>query len=648
MVKGFAGALAFAVLLITTSASAATVGGSVVSGTGDSLSSVIVTFSPIAGGGTAFADTTDSHSRYSIANVTQGFYTVTAVLSGYAMATTTDFANVGNTALTHNIIMNALTVGSKLAGSVTDSVTGLPLPGAKVYLQQINVTIDSAITDVNGKYLIDSLQTGTYAVRATATDYTAKTTVLTATGTGVDSLKFALKPILYGRITGKISVDSLTGSALPGVQVILVRRTAGGGGGTRTVVDTVSTSANGIYSFLRVAAGNYEITGALTGFTSRMVRDTITATETDSVNFALATAQFGKISGTVRGDSLNGVLLSSVKVVLALRINGGMQTPVDSVVTTASGVFSFASVATGVYNLVFSSAGYISKTVRDTITATESDTLRAFLAHTPKGNIYAVVKKAADSTAISGADVSISLNGIITPATTASTGRASFVNIDAGTYAITASANGFSTQTRGNRVIAEGTRDTVVFYLVIPQTSTKVLRGIVRDSVSNLPLANALVIFSSGNAQTTTLFDSTDATGTYVITGIASTVATGSLSAQAAGHLSFSRNFMVLTSDTTTQNIALLVVPSGVVHEAQVYPKAGQTVLIQNGSLIVSGFEAGSTVTLYALNGAVIYKTVIAQDRKIAVSTAMLPKVGAFVARVSGLDKMFCKMVFVK
>lgn len=55
-----------------------------------------------------------------------------------------------------------------IAGTVTDSTSGDPLPGVNVVIEGTN---QGAATDVNGEYRIDNLEAGTYAVRASFVSY---------------------------------------------------------------------------------------------------------------------------------------------------------------------------------------------------------------------------------------------------------------------------------------------------------------------------------------------------------------------------------------------------------------------------------------------------------------------------------------------
>lgn len=52
--------------------------------------------------------------------------------------------------------------GFTVSGLVRSSMNGNPLPGAKIFLSQKEV----AVTDKNGKYVLDNMKAGQYTLRA--------------------------------------------------------------------------------------------------------------------------------------------------------------------------------------------------------------------------------------------------------------------------------------------------------------------------------------------------------------------------------------------------------------------------------------------------------------------------------------------------
>lgn len=391
--KSFA-AILCAGLLSAMPSAAETVCGTVLSGTSDSLNTAIVTLMPMGmGGGTAYLDTTDVHGRYSISGVAPGQYIVVAALEGYIMAEMPALADVQNdtVSVVYNIVMTAVTAGmTTVTGMVTDSSSRIGLPGVTIYLQQTGWNVDSAVTGSNGRYLIDSVRSGSYTVKAIVQNYVAKTSEFMVSDSGTDTIDFALQPVQYGAVTGKVTADSPGGSVLANAEIVISQLAFGGGFGGGTfpsiLMDTVLSGSDGSYVFSHVASGDYEIRVSSPGYVSMMAMTTIVPTETDTVDFALQLIQYGSVTGRITAESSNGMPLENSQIILFQGVTGGgfggpsiSSMAVDTVLSGSDGSYSFSHVATGDYELGVSLAGYVSARVPTTITVTPTDTVNIFL-----------------------------------------------------------------------------------------------------------------------------------------------------------------------------------------------------------------------------------------------------------------------------
>ncbi len=197
--------LAFFIVLGLFSARAAVVTGLVQdnSTAPNPVAYAIVTLSPINGGGATYADTTDTQGTYRIANAAAGIYLASAAKTGYN-ASEQAFLNVSIAAgtYTQDFTLVPRGAGATIDGTVTsDSVNGMPVPGAKVLLREQTfagtTTLDSAITDSKGKYAIDSIQSiqrTNYVLTVSATGFIVQTTpAITIDGTQTITRNIALK-----------------------------------------------------------------------------------------------------------------------------------------------------------------------------------------------------------------------------------------------------------------------------------------------------------------------------------------------------------------------------------------------------------------------------------------------------------------------
>jgi hypothetical protein len=179
--------------------------------------------------------------------------TLNAQASGF-IAKNTAVTVVDTAAMTVNIKLVKILFGS-ITGTVTDSVAGTALAGAKVYLRTTTgggTILDSATTAANGSYTIANVQAGiARTLRAQDSGFVTKNTAVTVPDTAALTANIQIVKIVNGSITGTVT-DSVAGTALAGAKVYL-RTTAGGAGGT--ILDSATTAADGSYTIAHVQSG---------------------------------------------------------------------------------------------------------------------------------------------------------------------------------------------------------------------------------------------------------------------------------------------------------------------------------------------------------------------------------------------------------
>jgi protocatechuate 3,4-dioxygenase beta subunit len=292
----------------------------------------------------------------------------------------------------------------------------LPIPGVKVYLYNGagTVKLDSAITDVNGKYLFDSLVTGSYKVKFVApvgtipskqnigndlTDSDANkfgwshivninTALLTSdTLRNNPNVDAGFVPVgsLGDYVWFDINKDGLqtTGEpAVSGVKVYLLD------GITGIKLDSIVTNALGKYLFDSLLSGSYKVqfvapkdtTFTLKGATASSGLDSnpnpstgLTDAVTIDASFPLGnaardnrsvdagfTVNLGSISGKTFDDNNNDGIQdagdnphSFVSVYLYKENTPGVYILVDSVITDSQGNYMFNNLTSGNYQIQF-------------------------------------------------------------------------------------------------------------------------------------------------------------------------------------------------------------------------------------------------------------------------------------------------------
>src|SRR6478672_11756871 len=109
---------------------------------------------------------------------------------------------------THNNILISL------SGKVTDSLTGLPLPGASVYFVEERV---GAVAGADGRYVLKNIPTGHHLIEVSYSGY--NTLVDHVDITGEQELNFALTPSITENqgvtVTGVANATNIRNTAIP-------------------------------------------------------------------------------------------------------------------------------------------------------------------------------------------------------------------------------------------------------------------------------------------------------------------------------------------------------------------------------------------------------------------------------------------------
>jgi thermitase len=241
--------------------------------------------------------------------------------------------------------------GGTIAGTITDSVTGLPVPGATVSAGSASTT-----STASGAYSLPNLWAGTYTVSASAAAYlTTQKSVSLSTGT--TTANFALVPYV-GTISGTVT-DWSTGLPIAGAAVT-------------TGTSTASTDSAGAYTLAGLAPGSHALLASAAGYVDLGKTVTVSSGQTTTADFALVDqAITGTIGGTVT-DGLTGLPLPGMTVG-----NG-----VASAMTGADGTYTLPWVIEGSYTLTASGYPYLNATQAADVVAGQT-TIADFVVNKP-------------------------------------------------------------------------------------------------------------------------------------------------------------------------------------------------------------------------------------------------------------------------
>ncbi len=328
-----------------------------------------------------------------------------------------------------------------------------------------------------------------------------------------------------GTLAGVVT-DGGSGAAIAGATV-----SYSGTGPAGPVSGSTTTDAAGQYSAAGIAVTSYSMTAQAAGYQSQSATATVGGGSTTTQNFAL-TGQATRLSGTVSDAS-------TTRPIAGATVSAGTA----SAVTDANGAYTIAGLAPGTYTATATASGYTSQSASVTLTAGTTTTQNFALAPNP-GAITGTVTDAGTAAPISGATVSYSGGST----TTNSSGVYTLANVTEGSYSVTASATGYTNQSR-TVTVGPGATATQNFALTPPNGA---ITGTVTGAGNGSAISGATVSYTGGST-------TTNASGQYTLSNAAP--GTYSVTASASGYSSASQSVTVGSGQTATANFALRLAP---------------------------------------------------------------------------------------
>ena len=133
---------------------------------------------------------TNELGYYALPGITAGFYDVIASLEGFYNDTVEGVEIVEGNLTIQNLALTPIT--GMLEGAVKDVAADTLLPGTKVWIEQEEIKIDSALTDENGYYSIPGIRVGIYDVIASIENFVSDTVEAVEIVEGSIKVDFAL------------------------------------------------------------------------------------------------------------------------------------------------------------------------------------------------------------------------------------------------------------------------------------------------------------------------------------------------------------------------------------------------------------------------------------------------------------------------
>lgn len=479
------------------------------------------TLQPVSGAsitvkGTAIATTSRQDGTYTLANVPIGTSSVIAAAGGFEADEELVTVYADQTA-TEDFYLIPET--GSIIGYVFNSSTFLPVPGAQVAAGGI-----TGITIADGTYLLNRVPAGNQTVTVSATGYTsANASAIVSDGQTV-TVNLALTP-QNGTITGVIKDPQL--NPIAGAVVTLI-----GAPGTLT------TGADGVYTFTNVPPGTQTISATANGYHPGSDTVSVQSNLTSSKDIIL-----GPIGGALKGtitDSVSLKALSGATVEV-------LPFPISFGTSDATGAYTMGDVAPGQQVVLASAPGYFAKLAVVAIVA-NATTVQDFALVPKVGSLQGIVFDK-NAQPVSGALLTVTDTGEVT--TSGPDGFYSFTNVSALSHPLSVSRVGYITQSFSVTVVTNET----VYKDIYLDTPTGSIQGNVKDSVTGQPVVGASILIGIPfGAVYYSAF--TDSAGNYTI----SDVKAGSVTiySGADGYSPAQATLTVLANQTVTQNFVLV------------------------------------------------------------------------------------------
>ncbi|WP_276957935.1 carboxypeptidase-like regulatory domain-containing protein [Ferrimicrobium acidiphilum] len=402
---------------------------------------------------------TASNGGWSIPGLAPGKYALSVSATGFRTTwypDTTSFASaklidvqslrtIGNLRLSAQGLPGSITgtVDTGESPSPTVTVTVLPENGGVV--SKTAAPLATTTTNSSGGYTLANLPTpGTYDLSFSSSGFTVGQSVDVLSGGAHYSANTVVLVAAQGTITGTVSA---AGQPLGGVTVTAT------GSGTKITTATPTSGPIGSYLLANLPTpGTYAITFSAPGYGSTSVAEQIGPGQSlTNINVSL-TGGAGDISGkvvTASGTPIGGATVTA-------SVGSTSITATTATTGSQAGAFLLSHLPTpGTYAITFSAPGYEAKTLDVTLatnaTASNIDATLAPSTSTIVGSV-----NSSTGSGLAGATVTLTDGSTTVTTVSASSPAGSFElpEVSPGTYSITATLNGYLSNTVQVTVVA--------------------------------------------------------------------------------------------------------------------------------------------------------------------------------------------------
>jgi 5-hydroxyisourate hydrolase-like protein (transthyretin family) len=318
-----------------------------------------------------------------------------------------------------------------VTGRLIDSLTDLPIAGATINISNtLGAFVDSALTSSDGTFISLGLPGGVYSLTAVTEGYETRIIGVVVPAGLTKFVDFELQPN-PGTITGTVAPAA--------VGLVLQLYTM-----DNQFVNTVAATPKGNFLFQSLAPGNYIVKAVAVNYSVGSTGAFVVSGQTTNISLSIQPNP-GTVSGTLISDL--GAPVSNATVSL-LDVN---ETPIGSGTTDADGNYTISNIPAGSYAVVIRAGGFANATGNVAVGPGQDVTELNFELVTNRGSISGTVSDLTTGAPISGAAILVrdSLGILVRFSTTDQFGNFLLRNFVPGSYAVTSSAQNFSTEITG-------------------------------------------------------------------------------------------------------------------------------------------------------------------------------------------------------
>ncbi|MES1042532.1 hypothetical protein FOA20_24445 [Peribacillus simplex] len=450
---------------------------------------------------------TDQNGEYLIQGLPQGIFTVRASAPGYLSETASADLGAGENVLNFEL-RRVPESSSVIAGTVTDSISGAPITGVRIDLNNSRGEfIGFTFTDSNGQYYFQGLEPGTYNISASAEGYLEAQLTLTLEA-GESDLNANISLI---RASGLGSIRGQVRNAKNNLPIASARVEILNSQGV--LVAAVSTDSSGFFEVQGLLPGRYTVRASASLYITGSTEAVVNAGGTTNVTLFLTMA-LASLSGTVT-DEKNGkpipcALISAFNHAVKLKVFGK---------TNENGKYIITALVPGTYTVRVSAKGYLTETVTVTLEPGESLVLD-FQLKPLKISKAVIIGKVYDKSTkkpIKGAKVELlTCNGkLITFQKTNKKGIYHFKDLPQGKYILIVRSKGYQKEKKKVNLCNGHSILEVNFYLNATDYFGTI-KGKVKGADNKSKISNALIeVFNESGEKIATTY--TDNKGKYKI-----------------------------------------------------------------------------------------------------------------------------------